>query len=133
LLRFGNGAQRFDERLLCWRQVYDVKTSVSPLDRWSLTASRNQPRLHDSAVDVAKLIEAIPALKSDDLPPIVNRVHMLGKLKEPEAELPARKAPSDDYLRTRVRLLQAHRQAQNNDCLDYEISGHVKQGACNPR
>jgi hypothetical protein len=80
-------------------------------------------RLHDSAADVAKLIEAIPALKSDDLAQIVNRVHMLGKLKELEAEFPANKVPSDDYLRTHVRLLQAHRQAQDNDRLGWEFRG----------
>jgi hypothetical protein len=71
-------------------------------------------QLHDHAADVVKLIEAIPALKGDDLPQIVNRVHMLGKLKELEAEFPANRIPSDDYLRTRVRLLQAHRRANDN-------------------
>jgi hypothetical protein len=45
-------------------------------------------QLHDHAVTSSKLIEAIPALKGDDLPQIVNRVHMLGKLKELEAEFP---------------------------------------------
>ena len=80
-------------------------------------------QLHDHAADVVKLIEAIPALKGDDLPQIVNRVQMLGKLKELEAKFPAEKAPSDDHLRIRIRLLQAHRQAQNNDCLDYEFRG----------
>jgi hypothetical protein len=79
-------------------------------------------RLHDHAEDVVKLIKAIPALKSDDLPQIINRVHMLGKLKELEAEFPANKVPSDDYLRTRVRLLQAHRQHYNGG-LGYEFQG----------
>jgi hypothetical protein len=78
-------------------------------------------QLHDHAAGVAKLIEAIPALKGDDLPQIVNRVHMLGKLKELEAEFQARKVRSDEYLRTRVRLLQAHRQALDNGRLDYEF------------
>jgi hypothetical protein len=80
-------------------------------------------RLHDNAADVVKLIEAIPALKSDDLPQIVNRVHMLGKLKELEAEFPANKVPSDKDLRTRVRLLQAHRQANYDSDLGYEFRG----------
>jgi hypothetical protein len=80
-------------------------------------------QLHDHATGVAKLIEAIPALKGDDLPQIVNRVHMLGKLKELEAEFPAGKVLSDEYLRTRVRLLQAHRQAHDNDRLGYEFRG----------
>jgi hypothetical protein len=80
-------------------------------------------QLHDHAAGVAKLIEAIPALKGDDLPQIVNRVHMLGKLKELEAEFAAGKVPSDEYLRTRVRLLQAHRQAQENGRLGYEYRG----------
>ena len=43
--------------------------------------------------------------------------------QELEAEFPPGKAPSDDYLRTRVRLLQAHRQAQDNDRLGYEFRG----------
>jgi hypothetical protein len=80
-------------------------------------------QLHDHAAGVVKLIEAIPALRGDDLPQIVNRVHMLGKLKELEAEFPAGKVPSDEYLRNRVRLLQAHRQAQDNDRLGYEFRG----------
>jgi hypothetical protein len=80
-------------------------------------------QLHDHAAGVAKLIEAIPVLKGDDLPQIVNRVHMLGKLKELEAEFPAGKVPSDAYLRTRVRLLGEHRQAAKHDYLDYEIRG----------
>jgi hypothetical protein len=80
-------------------------------------------RLHDSAADVAKLIEAIPALKSDDLPQIVNRMHLLGKLKELEAEFPTNKVRSNDNLRTRVRLLQAHRQAFHNVDLDYQFWG----------
>jgi hypothetical protein len=80
-------------------------------------------QLHDHGADVVKLIEAIPALKGDDLPQIVNRVQMLGKLKELEANSPAEKPPSDDHLRIRIRLLQADRQAQNNDCLDYEFRG----------
>jgi hypothetical protein len=80
-------------------------------------------QLHDHAAGVAKLIEAIPALKGDDLPQIVNRVHMLGKLKELEAEFAAGKVPSDEYLRTRVRLLQAHRLAQENGRLGYEYRG----------
>ena len=78
-------------------------------------------RLHDSAADVAKFIEAIPALKSDDLPQIVNRVHMLGQLKELEAEFPANKVPSDDYLRTRIRLLKAHQQALDDARFRYEF------------
>ena len=93
-----------------------MKTIVAPV-------AELLAQLHDHATGVAKLIEAIPALKGDDLPQIVNRVHMLGKLKELEAVFPAGKAPSDDYLRTRVRLLQAHRQAQDNDCLGYEFRG----------
>ena len=80
-------------------------------------------QLHDHAAGVVKLIEAIPALRGDDLPQIVNRVHMLGKLKELEAEFPTDKVPADAYLRTRVRLLQAHRQAQDDDFLGYEFRG----------
>jgi hypothetical protein len=68
-------------------------------------------QLHDHAAGVVKLIEAIPALRTDDLPHIVNRVHMLGKLKQLEAEFPTGKIPSDNYLRTRVQLLKAHGQA----------------------
>ena len=56
-------------------------------------------QLHDHAAGVVKFIEAIPALTNDDLPQIVNRVHMLGKLKELEAEFPVDKVPSDAYLR----------------------------------
>ena len=93
-----------------------MKTIVAPV-------AELLAQLHDHAAGVAKLIEAIPALKGDDLPQIVNRVHMLGKLKELEAEFPAGKVPSDEYLRNRVRLLQAHRQAQDNDRLDYEFRG----------
>ena len=78
-------------------------------------------QLHDHAAGVVKLIEAIPALRGDDLPQIVNRVHMLGKLKELEAEFPTDKVPADAYLRTRVRLLQAYRQAQDDDRLGYEF------------
>ena len=78
-------------------------------------------QLHDHAAGVTKLIEAIPAFRGDDLPQIVNRVHMLGKLKELEAEFPTDKAPAEAYLRTRVRLLQAHRQAQDDDRLGYEF------------
>jgi hypothetical protein len=78
-------------------------------------------QLHDHAAGVTKLIEAIPALKGDDLPQIVNRVHMLGKLKELEAEFAVGKVPSDEYLRNRVRLLQAHRQVHDNGRLGYEI------------
>jgi hypothetical protein len=76
-------------------------------------------RLHDSAADVAKFIEAIPALKSDDLQQIVNRVHMLGQLKKLEAEFPANKVPSDNYLRVRVQLLRAHEQALDDTRLPY--------------
>jgi hypothetical protein len=76
-------------------------------------------RLHDSAADVAKFIEAIPALKSDDLPQIVNRMHMLGQLKKLEAEFPANKVPSDNYLRARVQLLRAHEQALDDTRLPY--------------
>lgn len=78
-------------------------------------------RLHDHAAGVVKLIEAIPALRGDDLPQIVNRVHMLGKLKQLEAEFPTDRVPADAYLRTRVQLLQAHRQAQDDDRLGYEF------------
>jgi hypothetical protein len=78
-------------------------------------------QLHDHAADLVKLIEAIPALKGDDLPQIINRVQMLGKLKQLEAAFPAHKPPSDHYLRSRVRLLQALRQVRDNDCLGYEI------------
>jgi hypothetical protein len=52
-------------------------------------------QLHDHAADLVKLIEAIPALKGDDLPQIINRVQMLGKLKQLEAAFPAHKPPSD--------------------------------------
>jgi hypothetical protein len=76
-------------------------------------------RLHDSAADVAKFIEAIPALKSDDLQQIVNRVHMLGQLKRLEAEFPANKIPSDNYLRARVQLLRAHERALDDTRLPY--------------
>jgi hypothetical protein len=78
-------------------------------------------QLHDHAAGVVKLIETIPALRGDDLPQIINRVHMLGKLKELEAEFPANKIPSDDYLRTRVRLLKTHHEAQDDDRLGYEF------------
>jgi hypothetical protein len=98
------------------RLGFTMKTIVAPV-------AELLAQLHDNAAGVAKLIEAIPALKGDDLPQIVNRVHMLGKLKELEAEFPAGKVPSDEYLRNRVRLLQAHRQAQDNDRLDYEFRG----------
>jgi hypothetical protein len=91
-----------------------MKTIVAPV-------AELLAQLHDHAAGVAKLIEAIPALKGDDLPQIVNRVHMLGKLKELEAEFPAGKAPSDEYLRSRVRLLQAHQQAHNS--LGYQFRG----------
>jgi hypothetical protein len=91
-----------------------MKTIVAPV-------AELLAQLHDHAAGVAKLIEAIPALKGDDLPQIVNRVHLLGKLKELEAKFPAGKVPSDEYLRSRVRLLQAHRQAQDNDSLGYEF------------
>jgi len=80
-------------------------------------------QLHDHAAGVTKLIEAIPALKGDDLPQIINRMHMLSKLKELEAEFAAGKVPSDEYLRNRVRLLQAHRQAHDNGRLGYEFRG----------
>ena len=93
-----------------------MKTIVAPV-------AELLAQLHDHAAGVAKLIEAIPALKGDDLPQIVNRVHMLGKLKELEAEFPAGKEPSDEYLRNRVRLLQAHRQALHNDPQGYEFRG----------
>jgi hypothetical protein len=78
-------------------------------------------QLHDHAAGVVKLIEAIPALRGDDLPQIVNRVHMLDKLKQLEAEFPTDRVPADAYLRTRVRLLEAHRQAQDNDGFRYEF------------
>jgi hypothetical protein len=61
------------------KEVTDMKAIVPPV-------AELLARLHDNAADVVKLIEAIPALKSDDLPQIVNRVHILGKLKELEAE-----------------------------------------------
>jgi hypothetical protein len=93
-----------------------MKTIVAPV-------AELLAQLHDHAAGVTKLIEAIPALKGDDLPQIINRVHMLGKLKELEAEFAAGKVPSDEYLRNRVRLLQAHRQAQDNDGLGYEFRG----------
>ena len=100
-----------------------MKTIVAPV-------AELLAQLHDHAAGVAKLIEAIPALKGDDLPQIVNRVHMLGKLKELEAEFPAGKAPSDEYLRSRVRLLQAHRQAHNYARLP--ISGACQTGHLQP-
>jgi hypothetical protein len=74
-----------------------MKTIVAPV-------AELLAQLHDHAAGVTKLIEAIPALKGDDLPQIINRVHMLGKLKELEAEFAAGKVPSDEYLRNRVRL-----------------------------
>jgi hypothetical protein len=77
-------------------------------------------RLHDHAAGLVKFIEAIPALKGDDLPQIVNRVHMLGKLAELEKPFDGH-PPSDKCLRTRVRLLQAHRQAQDDARLGYEF------------
>ena len=77
-------------------------------------------QLHDHAAGIVKLIEAIPALKGDDLPQIVNRVHMLGQLAELEKPF-AGHPPTDKWLRTRVRLLQAHREAQNHDRLNYQL------------
>jgi hypothetical protein len=77
-------------------------------------------QLHDSAAGVVKLIEAISALKGDDLSQIVNRVHMLGKLAELEQPFNGH-PPADKWLRTRVRLLQAHRQAQDDARLGYEV------------
>jgi hypothetical protein len=42
---------------------------------------------HDGLIQMLdQFAGGIPALKGDDLPQIVNRVHMLGKLKEPETE-----------------------------------------------
>jgi hypothetical protein len=78
-------------------------------------------QLHDHAAGLAKLIEAIPALNGDDLPQIINRVHLLGTLKELEAEFPAGKVPSDEYLRTRTRLLREHQMAANHNWLSYEL------------
>jgi hypothetical protein len=75
-------------------------------------------QLHGAAAAVVKLIEAIPAFKGDDLPQIVNRVHMLGKLAELEKPFDGH-APTDRWLRTRVRLLQAYRQTQ--DRVGYEL------------
>jgi hypothetical protein len=77
-------------------------------------------QLHDSAADVVKLIEAIPALKGDDLPQIVNRVHMLGKLAELEKRFDSH-PPTDKWLRTRVRLLQSHLKAHDDARLGYEL------------
>ena len=77
-------------------------------------------QLHDHAVGVVKLIEAIPALKGDDLPLIVNRVHMIGKLAEFEKPFNGH-PPTDEWLRTRVRLLQAYRRAQDDGWLSYEF------------
>jgi hypothetical protein len=59
-----------------------MKTIVTPV-------AELLAQLHDHAAGVAKLIEAIPALKGDDLPQIVNRVHMLGRA-QPVRRLRAR-------------------------------------------
>lgn len=97
-----------------WSEKYlNMKTIATPV-------AELLAQLHDHAAGVAKLIEAIPALKGDDLPQIVNRVHMLGKLAELEKPFDGR-PPADKWLRTRVRLLQAHRQAQDDDFLSYEF------------
>ena len=77
-------------------------------------------QLHDHAAGVIELIEAIPALKGDDLPHIVNRVHMLGKLAELEKPFDGH-LPTDKWLRTRVGLLQALRQAQDDAPLSHEV------------
>lgn len=73
-------------------------------------------QLHDHAAGIVKLIEAIPALKGDDLPQIVNRVHMLGKLAELEARYTDhdRTPPNDAALRQRVRLLADARKAEDH-------------------
>jgi hypothetical protein len=77
-------------------------------------------QLHDHAAGVVELIEAITALVRDDLPRIVNRVHMLGKLAALEKPFDGH-PPADKWLRTRVRLLQELRQAQDDVRLGYEF------------
>jgi hypothetical protein len=72
-------------------------------------------QLHDHAAGLVKVIETIPALKGNDLPQIVNRVHMLGKLAELEARFTdkGRTSPSDQTLRQRVRLLADTEKAEH--------------------